>query len=196
MPWKEKLPTGKLSLRLWKGQRTESLKSWDKLLKIKSDQSSRDKSVSLRWDSRLKRASLRLIWEDWEKDLNQRTEKTTDWTNKSKNWPKDCVNCRLPNKKPTTTRLKSAWQQKKLNDWTESWETEITSWATHNPLTVKWKWTSRESQLKLLSWGKRMKLNSVRENNTREKPRNCHEESMISKTRTGRLLSMRMPWPC
>jgi hypothetical protein len=38
-----------------------------------------------------------------------------------------------------------------------------------------------------------MKSNSVREKNTREKPNNCHEESMILKTRTERLLSMRMP---
>ena len=92
----------------------------DQPLKIKQNQSSKNKSENFKQDLMQKEASLKSIWDDWEKAFKTKIKKVDNWTDKSKKLPKNLDRCQFSSKKLLIMKEKLLWLLKKLKDSTES----------------------------------------------------------------------------
>lgn len=141
-------------------------------MKIKRKTNMIEKLENLEQDSKQKKINLIWIQEDYVKEFKLKIVKITILVSKSKILLQDWDNFHLLSKKLLIMKVKLVWPLKKFNVLIEFWETEIMSLVQHNPTSMIWNWTSKELQLKFNNWERNMRLNLLKDNNSKEDHKN------------------------
>lgn len=141
-------------------------------MKIKRKTNMIEKLENLEQDSKQKKINLIWIQEDYVKDSKLKIVKITILVSKSKILLQDWDNFHLLSKKLLIMKEKLVWPLKKFNVLIEFWETEIMSLVQHNPTSMIWNWTSKELQHKFNNWERNMRLNLLKDNNSKEDHKN------------------------